>query len=518
MLVFRRSLLNGAGAALRASTGVAVAALLCLAVSSPGRADFVSADFTVDFNSLANNANDTAIGNLLTTAFDAAGYTGTVTVSGALASNTWTADGHVVGPKSGSNYTSSTLAQKDPAGHGTFIQNDSLGVAGPVSNAIVMSFSAPINLSSISFDYEIFPDATCPSLSSCGGSGNPNLPNISVTDTKNRNFKLSEAGTTTVATKQITGIASTAGINVGDAVTGTGIPAGTTVATVVDSHTITLSKTATATGTTSATYTFTKSGKTTNGSYTITGITSTTAIKAGDAITGTGIPPGTTVATVVDSHTVTMSNKATTGAGTHTYTYALSTSGTTTGPSNVINNLASVSGIHIGDVITGTGIPANTTVTAIGTNSITMSNNATAANSGSKTITSPDVTSQIFQRVADVPGVAGSTPVPCTGSTGQTGNCGGSLIAPPASTDTHSPTGTSPGDVANGIELAPQLLGSTGVIALGKNSNITTLTFNDWPATIAINHVRFKVPEPGSLVLLGTGLLALGILRRRKWA
>ncbi len=88
MLVFRRSLLNGAGAALRAWTGVAVAALLCLVVSSPARADFVSADFTVDFNSLANNANDTAVGNLLTTAFDAAGYTGTVTVSGALASNT----------------------------------------------------------------------------------------------------------------------------------------------------------------------------------------------------------------------------------------------------------------------------------------------------------------------------------------------------------------------------------------------------------------------------------------------
>ncbi len=141
-----------------------------------------------------------------------------------------------------------------------------------------------------------------------------------------------------------------------------------------------------------------------------------------------------------------------------------------------------------------------------------MSKNATASNNRSKTFTSPDVTSQIFQRFADVPGVAGSTPVPCTGSTGQTGNCGGSLIAPPASTDTHSPAGTDGANSPNGIELAPQLLGSSGVIALGKNSNITTLTFNDWPATIAINHVRFKVPEPGSLVLLGIWPPGLGHL------
>ncbi len=106
-----------------------------------------------------------------------------------------------MGPKSGSNYTSYTLAQKDPSGNGTFIQNNSLGVGGvpphagavPNSDAIVMSFSAPINLSSISFDYEIFPDTTCPSLSNCGAN-HSNLPDISVTDTSNRKFSLKEAG------------------------------------------------------------------------------------------------------------------------------------------------------------------------------------------------------------------------------------------------------------------------------------------------------------------------------------
>ena len=37
-----------------------------------------------------------------------------------------------------------------------------------------------LTISSISFDFEIFPDGTCPSLGSCGGSGHPNLPDLTV--------------------------------------------------------------------------------------------------------------------------------------------------------------------------------------------------------------------------------------------------------------------------------------------------------------------------------------------------
>src|SRR5271170_5380235 len=100
VFVIRAKLLNGAAAtALRALHGAAIAALLCAtAAATPAHAAFTSADFTVDFNSLPNDATDAQISALLTTAFDNAGYTGTVTVTGAVASNTYTADNNTTGP------------------------------------------------------------------------------------------------------------------------------------------------------------------------------------------------------------------------------------------------------------------------------------------------------------------------------------------------------------------------------------------------------------------------------------
>jgi hypothetical protein len=96
-----------------------------------------------------------------------------VTVTGAVASNSYSADGHVTGPENGTS--SFTLAQLDPANHGTFIESDT----GHSSNEIKMVFSG-LTISSISFDFEIFPDISCPSLSNCGGSGHPNLPDLTV--------------------------------------------------------------------------------------------------------------------------------------------------------------------------------------------------------------------------------------------------------------------------------------------------------------------------------------------------
>ena len=73
--------------------------------------------------------------------------------------------------------TSFTLANMDPAGNGTFIQNDT----GRSSNDILMSFSG-LTVSSVSFDFEIFPDGSCTALSgnNCGGAGNPYLPDLTL--------------------------------------------------------------------------------------------------------------------------------------------------------------------------------------------------------------------------------------------------------------------------------------------------------------------------------------------------
>jgi len=64
------------------------------------------------------------------------------------------------------------------------------------------------------------------------------------------------------------------------------------------------------------------------------------------------------------------------------------TADTTTG-SNVLTNLSSVVGLIVGQTITGTGIPANSTITAIVSNSVTISANATATAPSGVTVTSP---------------------------------------------------------------------------------------------------------------------------------
>jgi hypothetical protein len=140
-------------------------ALLCAA--KPAKAGTV----TVDFGSLSDGASDSQIQTFMRNMLLPMGAS--VTVTGAAASSSYNGDGHVTGPNPGTN--SLTLAQLDPAGNGTFIQNDT----GHSSNEIKMVFSG-LTISSISFDFEIFPDGTCPSLSNCGGSGHPNLPDLTL--------------------------------------------------------------------------------------------------------------------------------------------------------------------------------------------------------------------------------------------------------------------------------------------------------------------------------------------------
>lgn len=152
-------------------------------------------------------------------------------------------------------------------------------------------------------------------------------------------------------------------------------------------------------------------------------------------------------------------------------------------------------------------------------------------------------TATIFQRYAVVPGTSlGTVQASCSGVTGQT-NCGGggSSSSTVATTYTQTYSGTVASSAAGDVtdhsetsgavvdhgqlqtsdpELAPQLLGTSGIVALNlpTGTGLSVLTFNDWPATIAVSNISFykKVPEPGSLAMLATGVLILGVFWRRK--
>jgi hypothetical protein len=148
-----------------------------VAAAAINSAPAVAGTVTFEFGALSNGASNAQIQSFMNTAL---GANGSVVVKGAVASNSYTGDGHATGPVTGTrtkHYSSYTLAGMDPAGHGTFIMNDT----AHSSNDILMTFSG-LKISSISFDLEIFPDGSCTALSKkdCGGTGFPNQPDLTL--------------------------------------------------------------------------------------------------------------------------------------------------------------------------------------------------------------------------------------------------------------------------------------------------------------------------------------------------
>ena len=110
---------------------------------------------------------------------------------------------------------------------------------------------------------------------------------------------------------------------------------------------------------------FTLAGSVTNGSTSMT-VASYFNLRAGQPVSGLGIPSGTTISAIVNATTLTLSQAAT-----------MTTSSTKTG--TVSTSAASVvvssnTGISVGQAVSGTYIPASTTVIGISGTTVTLSN------------------------------------------------------------------------------------------------------------------------------------------------
>ena len=132
------------------------------------------------------------------------------------------------------------------------------------------------------------------------------------------------------------------------------------------------------------------------GSFTLTSITITN-VSPGMPVSGTGIPAGTVVVSTSGS-TVTLSNAATaTGTG-----VPLTFTGGVTNASSAVVGVTSTTGIAVGMLATGAGIPPNTTVAAVGAPFVTLSNPVNLTGTGVSILFNGSVTPS-FRGVAGTP-------------------------------------------------------------------------------------------------------------------
>ncbi len=127
------------------------------------------------------------------------------------------------------------------------------------------------------------------------------------------------ASAATDTTTQTITVANTSGLALGSFVTGSGVPVGATITSILDATRFTISATPTATAsgltlqifkTPTDTENVLTGGATNNTVSTIT-VADTTGLTAGMFITGTGIPAGTTITQVQGANTILISNPAT---------------------------------------------------------------------------------------------------------------------------------------------------------------------------------------------------------------
>jgi hypothetical protein len=133
-----------------------------------------AASYTFSFNSPGLSENNTAsqIATYMTNALVANGCTGcSVAVAGAVVDTTYNGENNVVGPGGasltlGNSNGATSNSSTTPGSPDNFLATTT-DSSSPVSTEISLAF-AGVTITNVSFDFEIFPNGTCPSLSSCG--------------------------------------------------------------------------------------------------------------------------------------------------------------------------------------------------------------------------------------------------------------------------------------------------------------------------------------------------------------
>ena len=319
--------------------------------------------------------------------------------------------------------------------------------------------------------------------------------------------RIYQTGDTAAGTSTITNLPSTAGFRVGSAVTGPGVPAGTTIASVDiagPGGQVTLSQNITQT-VTGGTFAFTPTLIRTGNSGTISTLFATAAIatpttisnvdttvlNVGGTVTGPGVPPGTTILAINGAtNQITISNAITqdvSTGGDFTFTSSL----------NVIKGLDTTN-LGVGDTVTGPGIPAGTTIFSVDSASqITLSAPMTSAVSGgifsftpavgpavgtqsgntsfsSSQVTGLDTTNLLTGMTISGPGVQSGTTIASIDSTSQITlsnpltkvTTGGTFIFLPTTTKTVAGTGGT-------TNLSNQLAGLANVTGLAVGMSIS---------------------------------------------
>jgi hypothetical protein len=303
-------------------------------------------------------------------------------------------------------------------------------------------------------------------------------------------------GIITSASKTLTGVSSTVGLGAGQIITGTNIPANTTI-TGVTANTIAISAAPTATPTA-----IKPTGYVTSGSNVITSLSSVSGLLVGQAITGTGIPASATITSINSNAplSITISNNA-------TVTSTVVPTGSVQAGSTLVNLVSDLTSVNAGATITGTGIPAGTTVVSTGTgpNSITMSAPATISSAvkptgivtnGSATVTSvSSVASVAIGQIISGAGIPDGTTVNTIGTNTIT-------MSAPATASSGTAVPLSIGIPETVTVTAPVTLTVTGsVLTVGS----TTVTLSSNATITGVNTFSVIVPDTQDVVPADVG-------------